>query len=59
MAIMVKTKEKEKAVKPKKEIPREYLEVAAYYHWLNRGCPSNDDLSDWVEVEKELVGVSK
>lgn len=33
---------------------KEDLEVAAYYHWLNRGCPTNDDLLDWVEAEKEL-----
>ncbi len=50
---MLKTKEKEPAVIPKKEIPREYLKVAAYYHWQQRGCPLNDDLKDWVEVENK------
>ena len=56
---MAKTKVKEEAVKAEKEVAKETLEVAAYYHWLNRGCPSNDELCDWVEAEKELAGASK
>jgi hypothetical protein len=50
---MAKTKEKETAVKSENEASKENLEVAAYFNWQNRGCPSNDDLSDWVEVEKQ------
>jgi len=33
--------------------PREYLEVAAYYHWKERGCPWGDPLSDWLAAEME------
>lgn len=53
---MAKTKE---AVKKKTQISKENLEVAAYFHWLNRGCPDRDDVADWVEAEKELAGVSE
>jgi len=41
------------------EVNHENLEVAAYYHWLNRGCPAHDDLTDWVEVEQEFKVHSK
>lgn len=51
---MVKTITKPKTAKVKESISREELEVAAYYHWLNRGCPHDDSLTDWVEVETEL-----
>ena len=35
---------------------KENLEKAAYYNWLDRGCPLNDGLCDWVKMEKDLVG---
>ena len=57
--IMEKMKEKLKAGKSEREVPKENLEVAAYYHWQHRGCPNNDEMCDWVEAEKELVGASK
>ena len=44
-----------------KELPEEnyateeHEEVAAYYRWLNRGCPANDSLTDWTEAHKEIV----
>ena len=53
---------KEKKSKPMvEEIPvaKEQLELEAYYHWLDRGCPENDALADWVEVEKKWVGKSE
>jgi hypothetical protein len=56
---MPKTMEKEASAKPKKEIPKQYLEVAAYYHWQQRGCPLNDDLADWLAVEKEWAASRK
>lgn len=51
---MAKTKERsiafdEKRVQPQKED----LRIAAYYRWLSRGCPPGDDLTDWLEAEKE------
>lgn len=52
---MAQLKEREKAAKAAKKISQEELERAAYFHWLNRGCPSGDSLSDWFEVEKEFA----
>jgi len=54
---MPRVKEKDQAIK-EMEAPRpqESLEVAAYFHWLGRGCPENDALTDWVEAEKEWNG---
>lgn len=26
----------------------------AYFRWLDRGCPTGDDLRDWFEAEEEL-----
>ncbi len=49
-------KTKEVAGKWAKEFSREDLEVAAYYHWQQRGCPENDEMCDWVEAEKGLAG---
>lgn len=51
---MVKTITKPKTAKAKETVSQEELEVAAYYHWMNRGCPKDDSLTDWVEVETEL-----
>jgi hypothetical protein len=50
---MIKTKEKKLIIKDEKvkETPPLNLEVAAYYHWQQRGCPINDGLTDWVAVE--------
>jgi hypothetical protein len=41
------------AVKPVEKMTKEDLEMAAYFHWLGRGCPSDDALTDWIEVEKK------
>ena len=46
----------EKKEAKKKRPSQKELEEAAYYRWLNRGCPSGDDLADWVEAEKSLGG---
>jgi hypothetical protein len=50
---MARIKEKGTVSKQVNEASKEQLEVAAYYHWINRGCPTNDDLTDWVEAEKQ------
>lgn len=26
---------------------------AAYYRWLERGCPTDDDWNDWFEIENK------
>ncbi|HTC19646.1 MAG TPA: DUF2934 domain-containing protein [bacterium] len=51
---MAKLKEKEASTKSQEEVSRETIQEAAYYHWLERGCPMGDDLTDWVEVEKKF-----
>lgn len=50
---------KEKVQKAVKEIPRKCVETAAYYHWLDRGCPPGDDLTDWIEAEREWADNKK
>jgi hypothetical protein len=52
---MAQVKEGEKIQKSPKKVSREELEREAYFHWLNRGCPVGDSLTDWVEVEKEFA----
>jgi len=44
-----------KLVKPTSagNMSKEEMEMAAYFHWLGRGCPSDDSLTDWIEVEKK------
>ncbi len=56
MAIVKEKKTISKHVKPMepvKKITKEDLEMAAYFHWLGRGCPSDDSLTDWIAVEKK------
>ena len=50
---MPRTKEKESVKNAQAQASREEMEVAAYYHWLGRGCPDNDALTDWLEVERQ------
>ena len=53
---MPKTAERPSPVREREnEVNQEDIEKAAYYHWLNRGCPSDDSLTDWVEAERELA----
>ena len=50
---------KGKTPKEEEKPVQENIEVAAYYHWLNRGCPHGDSLTDWVEVEIQMKKGSK
>ena len=52
---MISFKEKVRIFKKKKdrEIPKGYLELAAYYHWQARGCPMGDPLTYWLAAERE------
>jgi hypothetical protein len=56
---MVMTKERKQEgkraapVKPAEKMTKEDMEMAAYFHWLGRGCPSDDSLTDWIQVEKK------
>lgn len=56
---MTKTLEKKAVGKPVKPATKEELEVAAYFHWLNRGCPADDGLTDWIEAEKTMAVACK
>ena len=51
-------RKKEKAVASENRVSQEDLQIAAYYRWLNQGCPSNNDLSDWLQAEKEMAQAS-
>ncbi len=51
---MAKASEKMKTAKVKKPLSKEELEMAAYFNWLGRGCPANDDMTDWLEAEKKM-----
>jgi hypothetical protein len=48
---MAKLKERPAAA-PAKEPSQKEREEAAYYHWLERGRPEGDALTDWLEVQK-------
>ena len=37
-----------------RELSREAIATAAYYRWLNRGCPQGQDQEDWFEAEREV-----
>lgn len=50
---MVQALEKKKKARTVREVPKEEIEMAAYYHWLKRGCPQGDPLTDWLAAEKE------
>jgi hypothetical protein len=36
------------------ELPVEFVEKAAYFHWEKRGKPNGDEWYDWLEAEKEI-----
>ena len=42
-----------KLVEKGEKATKQDLEMAAYFHWLGRGCPSDDALTDWIAVEKK------
>lgn len=53
---MAKVKERPSAVRLKEnEITPETIQKEAYYHWLSRGCPAGDGLTDWVAAERKLA----
>jgi hypothetical protein len=49
------SEERDKEIPDKFFFTLEHLEVAAYYKWQYRGCPSHDSLKDWVDAHKELI----
>ncbi len=60
-SLKMQPKEKGAALKlvkpsPAGKMSKEEMEMAAYFHWLGRGCPSDDSLTDWIAVEKKWGG---
>ena len=51
---MAQVTEKPRTAAPAGPITREELEMTAYFHWLDRGCPFDDPITDWIEAEKKL-----
>ena len=49
------TEEQDREVPVEDFVTDERIAQTAYYKWLQRGCPPNDALTDWVEAHKELV----
>lgn len=53
---MAKVKEQPSAVRYKEnQITPEAIQKEAYFHWLERGCPIGDELTDWVAAERKLA----
>lgn len=52
---MVKGKEKANKKPRRQEKTWENLRMAAYYHWLEGGCPMGDGLTGWMEVERKYA----
>jgi Protein of unknown function (DUF2934) len=43
-----------------RRISKAQMEAAAYYHWLERGRPWGDPLTDWLAVEaREKAGPAR
>jgi hypothetical protein len=38
----------------KKPVPVDEIRRAAYFRWVDRGCPQSDGLEDWLAAEAEL-----
>lgn len=37
------------------EIVVQEIEVAAYFNWINEGCPEGSELSDWHRAEAQIA----
>jgi len=33
------------------EIQHQMWQEAAYFHWIKRGCPNGEELTDWLATE--------
>jgi hypothetical protein len=55
---MATTKEKKKETLTR-PITKEELEMTAYFRWLDRGCPADDPMTDWIEAEKKLLRATR
>jgi len=50
---------KKKTTKAKAKPTREEIATRAYHIYLERGCVARDPIEDWLQAEKELLGLSK
>lgn len=53
------SEERDREIPQESFVTSEHVEMAAYYKWLHRGCPSGDALTDWVDAHKELIQASR
>jgi hypothetical protein len=35
-------------------IPKDWIETAAYFHWIKQGRPHGEHFSHWLEAENEV-----
>ena len=60
-AVVEKTNIEEKA--PNAVLPdgpqESEIAIAAYYLWVNRGCPAGSDQDDWFRAEAELKNAQR
>ena len=50
---------KTKTSKAKAKPTEEQIAARAYHIYLERGCAPRDPIEDWLQAEKELLGLSK
>ena len=60
---MIKTRESssptmEKPRAARNQPTQEEIALRAYHIYLERGCVPGNELEDWIEAERQLVGVS-
>jgi hypothetical protein len=53
------SEERDREIPEESFVTVEHVEVAAYYKWISRGCPSGDPLTDWVDAHKELIQAAR
>jgi hypothetical protein len=53
------SEERDREIPEESFVTMEHVEVAAYYKWISRGCPTDDALTDWVNAHKELVQAAR
>jgi len=52
-------KNNEESVKMSPQQLEEQIRLAAYYRWIERGCPAGEGVEDWLEAEAGLTSQSE
>jgi hypothetical protein len=53
------SEERDREIPEENFVTNEHVELAAYFKWQHRGCPTNDSLTDWVDAHKELIQAAR